>query len=67
MIADMNLQIASAAEQQSAVAEEVSRNVAVIRDVSEGLSTQVEEARRVSQNLNQQAQRQHRLAEQFQV
>jgi methyl-accepting chemotaxis protein len=52
VIMDMNMQIASASEEQSTVAEEVNRNVAIIRDVTEGLSGQANEAAEVSQNLN---------------
>ncbi|WP_442962990.1 methyl-accepting chemotaxis protein, partial [Pseudomonas sp. PA-3-10C] len=52
VISDMNLQIASAAEEQSAVAEEINSNVATIRDVTESLSEQANESARVSQALN---------------
>ena len=65
VITDMNLQIASAAEQQSAVAEEVNRNVASIRDVTESLSGQAEESARISQALNHLASHQHGLMTQF--
>ncbi|MBF8730282.1 methyl-accepting chemotaxis protein [Pseudomonas guariconensis] len=65
VITDMNLQIASAAEQQSAVAEEVNRNVAVIRDVTESLSGQAEESARISQALNHLASHQQGLMAQF--
>ena len=43
VISDMNLQIASAAEQQSAVAEEINRSVLNVRDVSEQTSAASEE------------------------
>ena len=67
VINDMNLQIASAAEEQSAVAEEVNRNVANIRDVTEALSSQAEESAQVSQALNSLANHQQGLMDQFRV
>lgn len=67
VISDMNLQIASAAEQQSAVAEEINRNVAGIRDVTESLSGQAEESAQVSQALNQLANNQQTLMGYFRV
>lgn len=67
VITDMNLQIASAAEEQSAVAEEVNRNVAGIRDVTESLAGQADESARVSQALNRLANQQQALMEQFRV
>ncbi|HGS7886152.1 TPA: methyl-accepting chemotaxis protein [Pseudomonas aeruginosa] len=65
VINDMNLQIASAAEEQSSVAEEINRNVAAIRDVTESLSSQAEESAQVSQSLNRLANHQQGLMEQF--
>ncbi|MDH4560570.1 methyl-accepting chemotaxis protein, partial [Pseudomonas sp. BN411] len=67
VITDMNLQIASAAEEQSAVAEEINRNVAAIRDVTESLSGQAEESAQVSQALNRLANHQQGLMDQFRV
>ncbi|HCF6136411.1 TPA: methyl-accepting chemotaxis protein [Pseudomonas aeruginosa] len=65
VINDMNLQIASAAEEQSSVAEEINRNVAAIRDVTDSLSSQAEESAQVSQSLNRLANHQQGLMEQF--
>ncbi|MCO2863987.1 methyl-accepting chemotaxis protein [Pseudomonas aeruginosa] len=65
VINDMNLQIASAAEEQSSVAEEINRNVAAIRDATESLSSQAEESAQVSQSLNRLANHQQGLMEQF--
>ncbi|GIZ12006.1 chemotaxis transducer [Pseudomonas sp. NCCP-436] len=67
LITDMNLQIASAAEEQSSVAEEINRNVASIRDVTESISRQAEESAQVSQNLNRLANHQQGLMDQFRV
>ncbi len=67
VITDMNLQIASAAEEQSAVAEEINSNVATIRDVTESLSGQANESARVSQSLNALANQQQALMDQFRV
>ena len=67
VISDMNLQIASAAEEQSSVAEEINSNVATIRDVTESLSEQANESARVSQALNSLANQQQGLMDQFRV
>ena len=67
LITDMNLQIASAAEEQSSVAEEINRNVASIRDVTESISAQADESAKISQNLNRLANHQQGLMDQFRV
>ncbi len=67
VISDMNLQIASAAEEQSAVAEEVNRNVATIRGVTETLTEQAAESAQISSQLNARATQQMKLMDQFRV
>jgi methyl-accepting chemotaxis protein len=67
VISDMNLQIASAAEEQSSVSEEVNRNVANIRDVTEQLTLQSEESARVGKSLNDLANQQQQLMASFKV
>ena len=67
VISDMNLQIASAAEQQSAVAEEVNRNVSAIRSVTETLTEQASESAQISSQLNALATQQMQLMDQFRV
>lgn len=65
VINDMTLQIASAAEQQSRVAEEVSRGVSKIRDVTEALSEKSRQSYQTSQTLNDQAIKQKNLVDVF--
>ena len=67
VISDMNLQIASAAEQQSAVAEEVNRNVSAIRTVTETLTGQATESAQISSHLNALTTQQMKLMDQFRV
>ncbi|WP_428842608.1 methyl-accepting chemotaxis protein [Pseudomonas reinekei] len=64
-ISEMNLLIASSAEEQSSVAEEINRNVSFIRDVTESLSDQAEHAASISHELNNQANQQQQLIGQF--
>jgi len=54
-INDMNLQIASAAEEQSAVAEEVNRNVITINEVAEQNATAVNQITASSEELSKMA------------
>ena len=67
VISDMNLQIASAAEEQSCVAEEVNRNVSAIRTVTESLTNQATESAKISSQLNILTTRQTVLMDQFKV
>ncbi|WP_409489194.1 methyl-accepting chemotaxis protein [Pseudomonas promysalinigenes] len=66
-ITEMNLQIASAAEEQSAVAEEVNRNVAAIKTVTETLTDQAINAAATAEQLDTLAGEQLRLVAHFKV
>lgn len=61
VITEMNLQIASAAEEQSAVSEEVSQTVMAIRDVTKELADHSEHSARISADLNKLANEQQQL------
>lgn len=65
VISEMNLQIATAAEEQSAVAEDVNRNISNIRAMTEVLSGRAEEATEMCEQLNLLADSQYKLSEQF--
>ena len=67
LITEMNLQIASAAEEQSSVAAEINRNVEAIRDVTESLSEQAQQSAHVSERLNELADYQGGVMQQFRV
>jgi methyl-accepting chemotaxis protein len=66
-INDMNVQIASAAEEQSAVAEEINRNVVAIRDISRQTTEGVQQTAGASQNLLQVARQLQSLVNEFKV
>ena len=63
----MNLQIASAAEEQSSVSEELNRNVAAIREVTETLTSQAEGSARAASQLDGLAREQLALVDRFKV
>ncbi|MGE4407362.1 MAG: methyl-accepting chemotaxis protein [Pseudomonas sp.] len=67
LINDMNNQIASAAEEQSAVAEDINRNVSNIGEVAQQVAGGAEEASQASAGLTRLAEQQRRLINQFRV
>ncbi|MGN5519471.1 methyl-accepting chemotaxis protein [Halopseudomonas sp. Lyrl_26] len=67
VISDMNIQIASAAEQQSAVAEDINRNVANIGTVANEVAGGAAESSTASAGLTKLAEHQRRLINQFRV
>lgn len=67
VINDMNTQIASAAEEQSAVAEDINRNVTNIGQVANEVAGGADEASQASAELTKLAEQQRRLINQFKV
>lgn len=67
LINDMNNQIASAVEEQSAVAEDINRNVTNIGQVAQEVAGGAEEASQASAGLTRLAEQQRRLINQFRV
>lgn len=67
LINDMNNQIASAAEEQSAVAEDINRNVTNIGQVANEVASGADEASQASAQLTKLAEQQRRLINQFKV
>ena len=66
-IAEMNTQIASAAEEQSAVTEEINRNVANISEIAEHTSTGAEQTAQASEGLSRLASQLNAVVVQFRV
>ena len=65
-ISDMNAQIATAAEEQSAVAEEINGNIAAINELGQSTADAAYETGEISQKLIHEARRQQQLVSQFQ-
>ena len=66
-ISDMSTQIASATEQQSSVAEEMSRNINSIADVSEQTATASEQTAQASQDMSRLSQELMQMVSHFVV
>ena len=66
-ISDMNLQIAAAAEQQSATSEEINRNTTNIRDISQDVSNGAQEQVQYAQLMKQQVEEQDNQLNKFKV
>ena len=65
-ISDMNTQIATAAEEQSAVAEEINGNVVAINELGQSTADATYQNGEISQKLIHEARRQQQLVKQFQ-
>ncbi|KJH80593.1 methyl-accepting chemotaxis protein [Pseudomonas sp. KSR10] len=66
-ISSMNAQIASAAEEQTAVAEEINRSVHHIADAVDGVAQEAAEGAQTSRELNSLAESLQRLVGQFRI
>ena len=66
-INDMNTQIASAAEEQTAVAEEISRSIVAINDVAVQTSQSSEQLQKASEEVSSMATQLHGLVAKFKV
>jgi methyl-accepting chemotaxis protein len=66
-ITDMNVQIAGAAEQQSVVAEEISRNIVAISEIAQETARDTQETAVSSRNLSELAEKLQKVANQFKV
>ncbi len=67
VIKDMNLQIATAAEEQAAVSEEINRNIVNISDVTTETKTSAEQTMETGQSLSGKADRLRELVNRFQT
>ena len=64
-ITDMTTQIAAATEEQSAVAEEINRNISTIADLADQTSEQDQHSAKLSEELTQTVNTQYSLVERF--
>ena len=66
-ISDMNIQIASAAEEQSATTEEINRNTTNIRDISQNVGEGAQEQAKQAELMHEQMKEQEQQLKQFKV
>ncbi|HCJ30791.1 MAG TPA: methyl-accepting chemotaxis protein, partial [Pseudomonas sp.] len=66
-INDMNMQIATAAEEQSAVAEEINRNITTISDIADATSADARQTSQISDELVRLVAELNRLVGQFRL